>query len=125
MHVCIKCMVMTFTFHMICTIILLCLLCIYYSCTSNHKRNLGTVTLYYADAMKVDYLRSLVNWECRTDGHYKLVLGKECTQPFQEVISYVMRREEYELPGDYKLLFETLCPADYMGEVDFQKLVAN
>ena len=69
-----------------------------------------------------------MNWECRTDGHYDLVLGEECgrtTQPLQEVVSYVTSEEEYELPGDYKVVFETLCLAAYIGEVEFQRFVSS
>ena len=95
------------------------MLCIY--SISNHNRKLGTVTLSYVDVMKVDYLRALVNWKGKTYRDYALKLCEECgrsIQPFEGVLLYVTKSE---LPRDYKLLFETLCLADYMGEVDYTK----
>ena len=95
---------------------------------SNNKKNLGTVTLSYLDVMKVDSLRALVNWEGKSDRDYELQLGEECGRsidPFNQVLLFIMKREEYVIPKDYKLLFETLCLANYMGEVDYHKSVAS
>ena len=46
-------------------------------------------------------------------------------EPFEEVVSFITHRDDYKLPACYKLIFESLCLANFMAEVGYKKLVAN